>query len=162
MAMASNMYIKFEDPDIGGGSTAPGHQGEIELLSWSHGFVQPTRGAPGSGSVEQANHAYFNLTKYLDVATNSLLRYSWSGKQIGKATVTCFRDDGAAGNEPVKYLTIVMEHVIIANYSVSGGPGDIPVENISLDYGIVHYNYIPQKNAEPMSVSHNLENRTIV
>ncbi len=160
--MSSNMYIKFEEPDIAGGSAAPGHQGEIEVLSWSHGFVQPTRSAAGAGTVEQANHANFNFTKYLDVATNSLLKYSWSGRQIGEATLSCFRIDGAAGNEPVKYLTIVMEHVVIANYSISGGPGDIPVENIALDYGIIQYNYIPQKHAEAMSVTHNLENRTIV
>jgi type VI secretion system secreted protein Hcp len=159
--MSSNMYIKFEDPNIEGGATAPGHQGEIEVLSWN-GFAQPIRSAAGSGTVEQANHANFNLTKYLDVATNSLLKYCWSGRQIGKATLSCFRADGAAGNELVKYLTVVMEHVVIANYSLSGGPGDIPVENISLDYGIIQYNYMPQKHAEAMSVTHNLENRTIV
>lgn len=160
--MPSNMYIKFEDPDIAGSSTAPGHQGEIEVLSWSQGFAQPTGSAAGSGTVEQANHANFNFTKYLDATTNSLLKYCWSGKQIGKATLSCFRSDGAADNKPVKYLTVVMEHVIIANYSVSGGPGDIPVENVSLDYGIIQYNYMPRKNAEAMSVTHNLQNRTIV
>ncbi|HXA18686.1 MAG TPA: type VI secretion system tube protein Hcp [Thermoanaerobaculia bacterium] len=160
--MTSSMYIKFEDPDIDGASTAPGHQGEIEVLSWSQGFGSPTGSAAGSATVEQANHASFNFTKYLDAATNSLLRLSWSGKRIGKATLSCFRADSAAGGEPVKYLTVVMEHVIIANYSVSGGAGDIPVENISLDYGIIQYNYMPRKHAEAMSVSHNLETRTIV
>lgn len=149
--MPSNMYIKFEDPDIDGGSSAPGHQGEIEVLSWSQGFAQPTGSA-----------ASFIFTKYLDGTTNSLLKYCWSGKQIGKATLSCFRSDGAAGGQPVKYLTIVMEHVLIVNDSVSGGPGDIPVETVSLNYGIIQYNFVSQKHAEAMSVTHNLQNRTIV
>ncbi len=48
-----------------------------------------------------------------------------------------------------------MQHVVIANYSVSGGPGDMPVENVSLDYGIIQYNYMDQK------ASHDLEQRKV-
>ena len=54
------------------------------------------------------------------------------------------RSDGATDNA-VKYLEIVMEHVVISNYSVSGGPGDVPVENVSLSYGKVQYTYKGQK-----------------
>ena len=55
-----------------------------------------------------------------------------------------------------------MEHVIIANYSVSGGPGDLPVENLALDYGIIQYSYIPQKAADGTAqAKHNLETRAI-
>jgi len=160
----SDMFLKFEDPAIAGMSTAPGHQGEIEVLSWSHGFVQPTsptRNTAGNGMVEQATHQNFSFTKYLDTSTNEILRFSWSGRQIGKATLTCFRADGSSGNQPVKYLTVLMEHVIISNYSVSGGPGDIPVENVALKYGIVQYIYTPSRSADGSSASHNLEDGTI-
>lgn len=160
--MATNMYLKFEGPEIAGGATATGHQGEIEMLSWSHGFVQstsPTRSA-NTSQREQANHSNLTFTKYLDVATNELLKYCWSGKQIKKVTISCLRSDGHSDNPPVKYLTIIMEHVVIANYSISGGPGDIPVENVSLDYGIIQYNYIDQKRP-PMTATHNLENHTV-
>jgi type VI secretion system secreted protein Hcp len=167
--MASNMYLKFEDPAVEGSSTAEGHAKEIEVLSWSHGFVQPTsptRSSAGSGTVEQATHQNFSLTKYLDTATDSLLKYCWSGKQFKTATLSCFRSDGAKDNKPVEYLKVVMEHVVISNYSVSGGPGDIPVENVSLDYGIVQYNYIDQKHADGASDSnkpakHDLEKRVV-
>src|SRR5215470_7716737 len=99
--MATNMYLKFETPDIKTSTTAAEHTGEIEVLSWSHGFVQPTsptRSAAGAGTVEQATHQNFSFTKYLDAATNDLLKYCWSGKQIGKATLTCYRSDGATDN----------------------------------------------------------------
>jgi type VI secretion system secreted protein Hcp len=167
--MATNMYIKFEEPAIDASSTAAGHEKEIEILSWSHGFVQPTsptRSFAGSASVEQATHQNLTFTKYLDTATNALLKYCWSGKQIGKATVSCWRSDGAVDNKPVKYLEIIMQHVVISNYSVSGGPGDIPVENVSLDYGIVQYTYLDQKHVDGtadsnLPATHNLETRSI-
>jgi type VI secretion system secreted protein Hcp len=144
--MATSMYIKFEEPNFGS-SDAPGHHDEIEILSWSHGFVQPTS-PTRSGGGEQATHQNLSFTKYLDRSTNDLLKYSWSGKQIGKATITCFRSDGAADNKPVLYLAVTMQHVIISNYSVSGGPGDIPVENVLIDYGIIQYTYVDQKHAD--------------
>ncbi len=167
--MATNMYLKFEDPAIEAGSTATGHENEIEVLSWNHGFSQPTsptRSSAGSGSVEQANHQNFSFSKYLDAATHSLLRYCWTGKQIGKATLTCYRSDGATDNKPVEYLKVLMEHVVIANYSVSGGPGDIPVENVSIDYGIITYTYQSQKKDDGTGggnkpVKHDLETRKV-
>ncbi|HEV7485294.1 MAG TPA: type VI secretion system tube protein Hcp [Thermoanaerobaculia bacterium] len=167
--MASNMYIKFEEPAIDASSTASGHEKEIEVLSWSHGFVQPTsptRSSAGSGTVEQATHQNLTFTKYLDTATSALLKYCWAGKQIGKATVSCWRSDGAADNKPVKYLEVLMEHVVISNYSVSGGPGDIPVENVSLDYGTVQYTYLDQKHADGkadanLPAKHDLEKRAV-
>jgi type VI secretion system secreted protein Hcp len=167
--MAINMYLKFEEPAVTASSTASEHAGEIEVLSWSHGFVQPTsptRSAAGAGTVEQATHQNFTFTKYLDTATDQLLKYCWAGKQFGKATLTCYRSDGANDNKPVEYLKVVMEHVVIANYSVSGGPGDVPVENVSLDYGIVQYTYKDQKHADGTAdankpAKHNLETRVV-
>ena len=137
---ATNMYIEFEEPAIAGSNSSAGHEHEIEILSWSQGFVQPTsptRSTAGSGTVEQATHQTLSFTKYLDSATDTLLKYCWSGRQIGKATIACFRTEGSEGNQPVKYLTIEMEHVVISNYSISGGPGDLPVETVSL-IGIPH------------------------
>ena len=83
--MATNMYIKFEEPPVKGDSTSEGHKEDIEIMSWSHGFTQPTspvRSTAGSGTVEQANHSNFTFTKYLDSATDDLLKQCWTGKQF--------------------------------------------------------------------------------
>lgn len=156
--MTTNLYMKFETPSIAGVSQVPGHKGEIEVLSWSHSFEQPT--SP-SGPVESARHANLTFTKYVDSATNELLKYCWAGKQIGQATLTCCRADDANPDKQVEYLIVIMEHVIISNYSISSGSHDVPVENITLDYGTVQYNYKPQKqgrgSAKILSVKHNLE-----
>ena len=76
--MAINVYLKFSEPDITGESTDSKHVGEIQVLSWSHSFNQPTkatRSSAGGGTVEQANHSDFSFAKYLDTATDDLLKY---------------------------------------------------------------------------------------
>ena len=166
--MATNMYLKFEEPELKSGSTASEHKDEIEILSWNHGFSQPTsstRSTPGS-TTEQSNHQNLSFSKYLDGSTAELMKYHWAGKQFGKATITCFRADGSSDNKPVKYLEILMTHVVVANISMSGGPGDIPVENVSLDYGTIQYTTIEQKQADGTGggnkpAKHDLEQRKI-
>ena len=137
--MTSKSYVRFEEPDIAGASTAPGHQGEIDVLSWTQSVVPP------AGSEQDPQHLSF--TKYLDGVTKSLLESMRNGKQFRRVTITCFRTEGAAGNQPAKYLTIAMEHVVIDDYAISSGPGDVSVENISLRYGLIQYDYTPQKSA---------------
>ena len=164
--MAGNSYIAFDG--VEGDSTATGHEKTIELLSWSHGFSQPTsptRSAAGAGTVEQANHQNFNFSKYIDKATDGLMKLCWSGKQVEKVTLSCFRSDGKT-DDALKYLEVVMEHVIVSNISLSGGPGDLPMESIALDYGIVQYNYLPQQSSDGTAggnqpVTHDLELRKV-
>ena len=63
--MSVNSYLKFETPGITGGSTDVNHKGEIEVLSWSHSFSQPTsatRSTAGGGTVERAHHSDFSFT----------------------------------------------------------------------------------------------------
>jgi type VI secretion system secreted protein Hcp len=145
--MATNMYLKFE-PELGEGSSAENHVKEVEVLSWGHGFSQPTsptRSAAGAGTIEQATHGNLAVTKYLDAATSTIVKACWSGDHFKKATLTCYRADGDKENKALPYLTVEMESVVIADYRVSGGPGDLPVENLALDYGSVKYNYADQK-----------------
>ena len=156
--MSTNMFLKFENPSIKGSSSAPGHADEIEVMSWSHGFAQPA--SPSRGGGGSATHQNLTFTKYLDLATDDILKLCWGGKQIGKATLRCFRSDGAHDDKPVEYLRIVMEHVVISNYSISGGPGDLPVENVSLDYGVIQYTYIDQKHGDS-SARHDLKSMSV-
>ena len=145
--MAINAYLKLDG--IEGDCTAGGHEKEIEILSWNHGFSQPTsatRASAGGGTVEQANHQPMSVSKYIDSATSALLKSCWSGKTIKTATLTCHRASGAEDNKSVEYLKVDMSDVVVANYSLSGGGGDLPAENIALDYATVQYTYILQKD----------------
>jgi type VI secretion system secreted protein Hcp len=160
--MATNFFLKLEDPTVEGESTDSNHSKELQILSWSHSFNQPTkptRSSAGGGTVEQANHSDFSVTKYLDSATDDLLKMCWSGKMIGKGTFTAYRADG--DNKPVKYLEVLLEKIVVSNVSFGGGGGDLPTETVALAYGKVTYTYMPQKptdgtpgGAQP--VSHDL------
>lgn len=169
--MAINTFIKFLGPDINGGSSSKGHETEIEVLSWSHGFHQPTtpvRSHGGGGTVEKVNHALFTFTKILDSSTDDLLKMCWSGKHIDKATVTCYRSAGDTGGPQmgVPYLKIVMESVIVADYNVSGATGDMPLETVSLNYAKVTYTYNAQDKTKGVRgadqpVSHDLRTNEV-
>lgn len=150
--MATNFFLKLETPEIKGESTDSSHSGELQILSWSHSFNQPTkptRSSAGGGTVEQANHADFSVTKYIDAATDDLLKMCWSGKQIGKGTFTAYRADG--DNKPVKYLMVELENIVVSNVSFGGGAGDLATETLALSYGKVTYTYTPQKVADGTS-----------
>jgi type VI secretion system secreted protein Hcp len=157
--MATNMFIKFND--VTGEATDVNHVEWIEILEWSHSFNQPAtpvRDSSGS-TIERANHSDLEFTKYLDTATDDLLKACWSGHQFETVDIECFRSDGQ--NAPIKYLEINLLDVIITNYSISGGGGDVPIEHIALAYSKVTYTYSSKVKedattggAEP--VSHNL------
>jgi len=146
--MSTNIYLKLDG--IKGECKAEGHADEIEILSWSHGFSQPTssvRASSGS-TVEKANHSDLSITKYLDSSTDDLLKSCWTGKQIKTGKIVCLRSDGAVDNKHVEYLTVDLEEIIISNLSISGGSGDLPIENVSMNYGKIKYTYMPQKKED--------------
>lgn len=165
--MAGNMFLNITDPTVKGESSDSDHKDQIQVLSWSHSFNQPTsptRSSAGSGTVEQANHSDFSFTKYMDAATDDLIKLCWQGNQIGKCIFYAYRADG--DNKPVLYLQIEMEHVVISSVNLGGGSGDIAIENVSLSYGKVKYIYKPQKKEDGTAdgdqpVSHDLITQTV-
>lgn len=143
-----NSYLKVEKPDINGDCTASGHEKQIEVFGWSGSFSQPgspTRASAGGGTVELALHQPLSLSKYSDSATSELMKACWAGKTLGKATLTCYRPSGDANDKHVECLKVEMEDVVITNYSISGGDGNLPVESLAFDYGTVQYTYVLQK-----------------
>lgn len=165
--MAGNMFLEIKDPAVKGESSDSVHTGQIQVLSWSHSFNQPTsptRSSAGSGTVEQANHSEFSFAKYTDSATDDLLKLCWQGNQIGTATFYAYRADG--DNKPVLYLQIDMTDCIVSSISIGGGTGDIPTENVSLNYATVKYTYKPQNMADGTAggaepVKHDLMAQTV-
>ena len=157
--MSTNMFLKFKDID--GEAEDEKHAGWIEILSWGHSFEQPvTPYRPSTGStLEKCKHELITVAKYIDKASAAILKAIWSGKQIDDATIECFRADG--DNVPVKYLKILMTDVVISTFSISGGEGDIPQEELGLSYGEITYEYTPQDKllgtpGSAMLAKHNL------
>lgn len=142
----TNTYINFENID--GESTDAAHEGWIEVDSWDHKFDQPTsptKSSVGGGTVERVNHHPFTFQKYIDSGTDDLIQKCWSGEHIPSAEFHAFRSDGTG--DDVLYLKVEMEKVIVADYTIVGTDGELPREEIELDYGKITYTYTAQEKS---------------
>jgi type VI secretion system secreted protein Hcp len=164
--MASDYFLQLDG--IIGECTEGDHVEWTRLLDWNHSFEQAATSdwreatGPTKGKVD---HGDFTFTKYLDTATDQVLKKLWLGGIIPTATFHACRADGD-GN-PVVYLMIEMTEVIVSNYSINGTEGgEIPKEDIQLSYGKLTYTYTPQDKVTgqagaPRPVSHDLKNDTV-
>lgn len=147
--MAVSMYMDFNNGKIEGESEDHNHLKWVEVLSFSHSFEQPTNPARSStaGTLEKCTHNPFEITRKLDVSSVPISKACWAGKIWPMITFCAYRAGGLDGDnvnaKRIQYLTVVMEHAVIASYNISGGEGDVPEESISFNYGKITYTYIP-------------------
>lgn len=138
-----SMFLKLTD--VPGDSKVTGFTEQIEVGSFSFSTsqaVSPIR-SNTSHTIGRPNLSLFNLTKQCDSASPTLCKKLWAGATLAEAIFTACRSEGV---DLLAYMTITMENVVVANYSISGGGGE-PYENVSLNYSKITYNYIPQANA---------------
>jgi len=143
--MAVECFLKFEEPDLKGEAKTAGFEDQIDVLSWSWGASQTgtmhvgTGGGAGKATVQD-----LRITKLVDKSSPNLLQAVISGKQFGKATLTCRK---AGGDAPVDYLKIEMEKVIITSHGTGGSGGsDEFSENLSLNFASYKKTYTSQKD----------------
>ena len=145
-ATAADMFIKFDGID--GESSAPGHEGEIDIISWSWGVVYPRTinrggkvnrlGAPGRGSI--------TVSKKVDKTSPVLMESCTKGTSIEQALLTVETNDGSG----IEYVTILMENLVITGVEVvdpervTGPAGEeILTENVTLNFSKIKMDYNP-------------------
>jgi type VI secretion system secreted protein Hcp len=138
--MAVDMFAKIGD--IKGESRDDKHKGEIDVLAWSWGMNQTgsghTGGGAGTGKV-QVND--LSLTKYIDMATPDLMLACCNGKHYPEAKLTVRK----AGENPLEYVVITMQDVIITGVQTGGSGGeDKLTENVTLNFAKVKVDYTEQ------------------
>lgn len=141
--MAVDMFLNIEDKKVKGESRDKTHKETIDVLSWSWGMSQSgsmhTGGGGGSG---KANVQDLSLTKYIDRASPDLLKACCSGTHYKNAKLIVRK----AGGNPLEYLIITMEGVLVSSVSTGGSGGeDRLTENVTLNFGKVKVQYQPQK-----------------
>ena len=145
----SDFFLKLDD--IKGESQDDKHKGEIDLVGFSFGAIQPgAAGSIGSGSgAGKVSFSHFVLTKLMDSASPKLMLACASGQHFKEATLTCAK----AGGSKVEYLKIKLEQVLISGYETSGGTAEpeemsgkytLPVDVIKLNYAKIQFNYVAQ------------------
>lgn len=138
--MASDFLLDIEG--VKGESTDDVHKGKIEIDSFSWGCSNEATGGRGTGSgAGKANFQDFHFTKECDSSSHDLIKSCASGKHFAKAVLTARK----AGEAQKEFLIVTMEDVFVSSFSSGGaGQGSIPLEQVSLNYTTIKYEYKPQ------------------
>jgi type VI secretion system secreted protein Hcp len=142
--MAFDAFIKIDG--IAGEALDSEYEGWIEITGYSFGNTQPTSstassaGGAGSGRTKLTD---FTFTKTLDKSSVKLLGASCAGDHIDEVVVAVHR----SGGDKVKYLEIILEEVIISNYSLVARDG-LPHETVQLNFGRIKSTYTQQSRSD--------------
>jgi type VI secretion system secreted protein Hcp len=138
--MATDIHLKLGD--IKGESTDDKHKDEIDVLSWSWGMSNPTSIVSRAGRASKVKFQDIQFVHRIDKATSSIMKACATGGHIKDATLT----QRKAGKDQLDYIVIKLNDVIVTSVSdsaVSGG--DQPMENVTLAFAKVDFEYKPQK-----------------
>jgi len=138
--MAVDMFIKIAD--IKGESGDSKHKGSIDVLAWSWGMSQSGSAHSGGGAgTGKVNVQDLSITKFVDTSSPDLMLACCNGKHLKDAKLTVRK----AGENPLEYLVITLEDVIIAGVHTGGSGGeDRLTENVTLNFGKVKVDYTEQ------------------
>ncbi len=134
-------FLKIDG--IEGESTDSKHKDEIDIESWSWGETQSGSHAyGGGGGAGKVSMQDFNFTMRVNKASPKLLLATANGTHIKQALLTCRK----AGKEQQEYLKIKFSDLLISAFQTGGSNGEVvPVDQISLNFAKIEYEYYPQK-----------------
>ncbi len=139
--MAVDMFIKIGD--IKGESKDSAHKYELDIDQWSWGMSQMgSMHVGGGGGAGKVNVQDLNFTHYIDKSSPNLMLACCNGKHYGEAVLTVRK----AGENPLEYVKITMQNVLVTGVSTGGATGsDRLSENVTLNFEKVKVMYQPQK-----------------
>lgn len=139
--MAVDMFLKLDG--VKGEAQDKKHKDEIDVLAWSWGVSNSGTTHMGSGSGSgKASFQDISVTKYVDASSARLMQACTTGEHFASGNLVVRK----AGKNPLEYIKIDMKDVIITSISTGGSGGeDRLTENVTLNFGHFHKQYIPQK-----------------
>ena len=134
-------FLKIDG--IEGESQDSKHKNEIDVQSWSWGETNSGdaahRGGMGAGKVSMQD---FHFVMHINKATPKLMEHCATGQHVKHAVLTCRK----AGHTQQEYLKVTMSDLVVSSYQGGGSSGDtIPVDQISLNFSKIEYEYKEQK-----------------
>ncbi|MCC5810506.1 MAG: type VI secretion system tube protein Hcp [Ectothiorhodospiraceae bacterium] len=141
--MAVDMFLKLDG--IEGESSDHAHEGEIDVLSWSWGASNAgTMHVARGGGGGKANFQDITITKHVDKASPALWQAVSKGAHLASGKLTVRK---AGGDEPVEYLVLELEKILISSTSTGGsGEEDRLTEKVTLNFEQFKMVYTPQEN----------------
>ena len=140
--MAVDYFLKIEG--IEGESMDHKHKNEIDLLSFSWGETQTgSHAVGGGGGAGKVSMQDFHFVMKTNKASPKLLIACATGDHIKKAVLTCRK----AGKEQQEFLKYTFHDLLVSSYQTGGSSSgdEIPLDQISLNYTKVEYEYREQQ-----------------
>lgn len=138
--MAMDMFIQIGA--LKGESRDSVHAGLIDVLAWSWGMSNSGSTHVGGGSgAGKVNVQDLSFTKYVDLCSTELMLACCNGKHFADAKLIVRK----AGENPLEYIIIELEDLIITSVSTGGSGGeDRLTENVTLNFAKVKVGYVEQ------------------
>jgi type VI secretion system secreted protein Hcp len=139
--MAVDYFLKVDG--VPGESMDHKHKDEIDLLSFSWGETQTgTHATGGGGGAGKVSMQDFHFVMKTNKASPKLLLACATGDHIKKAILTCRK----AGKEQQEFLKYTFHDLLVSSYQTGGSSSgdEIPLDQISLNYTKVEYEYREQ------------------
>ena len=137
------MFLKLDG--VKGESKDKAHTQDIDILSWSWGMSNSGSAHQGSGAGSgKVSVQDVSITKYIDTSSPKIMLSCCDGAHFSSALITVRK---AGGENPVEYVKIKMQEVLISNVTTGGSGGEERLtENVSLNFGKVSLDYVPQND----------------
>jgi type VI secretion system secreted protein Hcp len=138
--MAMDMFMEIAG--LEGESRDSKHAKKIDVLAWSWGASNSGSAHVGGGAgAGKVNVQDLSFTKWIDKSSPDLMLACCNGKHFDNAKLIVRK----AGENPLEYLIITMEEVIITSVSTGGSGGeDRLTENVTLNFAKVKVDYTEQ------------------
>jgi type VI secretion system secreted protein Hcp len=138
--MAVDMFLDLDG--VKGESVDKTHKDKIDILAWSWGVSNSGTFHHGSGGgAGKASFQDISITKFIDAASPNIMLFCANGKHFAKGKIIVRK----AGENPLEYLTIEFEKVLVTQYSTGGGSGQERLtETVTLNFAKVKVEYTTQ------------------
>ena len=140
--MAVDYFLKIQG--VEGESKDFKHKNEIDLLSFSWGETQTgTHSGGGGGGGGKVSMQDFHFVMKTNKASPKLLLACANGEHIGDGLLTCRK----AGKEQQEFMKIKFTDLLVSSYQTGGSSSgdEIPMDQISLNYSKIEYEYHEQQ-----------------
>ena len=146
--MAMDMFLWFEaGAKIKGETLDKTYKAKngVDVLAWSWGVSNSGSAHMGQGAGSgKANFQDISFTKYIDLASCAIMDACSLGTHIKEANLIVRKSSGDK-KEPLEYLTMKLETVLVSSYSTGGSGGeDRLTENVTLNFAKVTVLYKQQ------------------
>ena len=134
-----NFFLKLDD--IKGESKV--YNDYIDVSTWRWGVSNEGSFHSGGGAgVGTARFDNMSIDKVLDSASPILMKYCSTGDHFTTGILECWK----MGGTPIKYYEITLTNVLITGYSNNGYTGQVPSEQILLNFQEFKCEYREQKD----------------